>query len=657
VVLIASTVLSVGFFASFATAVGWAAPCPNEAVRLGPSIDLPDCRAYELVTPPDTNGVPVLTNIGTGNGAFETLPITIDGNSTLFALKGGALAGSGGPGLGDVYQAVREPTGWTSSRVGPSAAQASSAFTTGISDDHLYSYWLPRGEGTLPALVEYVKGPDGSFHVLADGSLADDPRPISRWISPGGEHMIFTSEVQLEPEAPEEVGFGSPIWVANTFANLPVGAVYDRRPGGLEVVSLLPGNITPPNGSSVYYRGVSHDGSTVAFNVDGTIYLRQAGESAPVVSTPNPGEVAFEALSSDGDTFIYLVDPDEDGRGELFSFSLTAASSSPLSAATDAQVVNVSADGSHVYFHSTQALPGTDGVADANNLYLAAGGETRFIATLPESDELLWRPGWIGSTAVAQQNGEGPVTEPSRTTPDGRVIVFESYGSLTSFDSGGWKEVYRYDDVSRTIQCVSCAPSGIGPSSDALLQGDIRTNDVTIPLGRAFRIWNVTDDGQLVFFVTEENLVSKDDDGLLDVYEWNSGQINLISYPHSSTKEWIYGMTPDGHDVLFTSSESLVPQKPAGSTAIYDARIDGGFPPPLPQRAACAEGSCQASSEAGPQAAIGSLVFHGPGDRARCHQKHRGKRIAAGKKKKPRKARCHRKHRVSAQRLNTNGGR
>ena len=40
--------------------------CPNAVFRSGPSLRLPDCRAYEMVTPPYKEGFPVLVG---GNGA------------------------------------------------------------------------------------------------------------------------------------------------------------------------------------------------------------------------------------------------------------------------------------------------------------------------------------------------------------------------------------------------------------------------------------------------------------------------------------------------------------------------------------------------------------------------------------------------------------
>ena len=94
--------------------------CPNQVVREQTQSNyLPDCRAYELVSPPNAEGTQLFP--GGPNTGYADDP-------SRFAYVGdfGTLREAGGSplGNGDLYIATRTATGWTSHYVGLASGQA-----------------------------------------------------------------------------------------------------------------------------------------------------------------------------------------------------------------------------------------------------------------------------------------------------------------------------------------------------------------------------------------------------------------------------------------------------------------------------------------------------------------------------------------------------
>lgn len=624
---------------------GPADTCPNALLRAeNNSTRLPDCRAYELVSPRDTNGT-FLKAGSEERDNFGTPLASPDGNSVIFYTTG-ALAGTDGNGTRDGYEAVRGAGGWSTRGIGPSGAQATVASAGGTTPDHAYAFWfvgpfggsLDTGKGS-----NYLRGPDGGFELVGLGSLGSDPGAVGRWISPGAAHVIFTTAttvettaVQLEPNAP-------PTGIA---------AIYDRRPGAAtQVVSLLPGNVIPSSDST--YLGASEDGSAVVFEVAGTMYERRGGTTYEVAS----GSPGYQGISHDGSRVFYSQ------GGDVFAYEPGSGAALPIGSGGESIVVNVSADGSHVYFSSPLQLDGAKGQAGARNLYVWDGASVRFVSVLAESDFhefASYEPGISSFTSLAEwENAIGPrqtsisgrAQSPTRTTADGSVLVFQSHGVAGyPYDSEGRSEVYRYDDRNGAITCISCSPTNAAAASEAELQStgltvlNAATNATSL-------LQNVTADGETVFFQTGDALVAGDTNGVTDVYEWRQGQVALISSGRSGIPTYLYGMTPDGSSVFFKTSEALVPgDETGGSGSIYDARIGGGFAAAtgaLP----CSEGACQGQGTPPPGLpSAGSDALHGPANAKPRH--HRKKH----RHRKHRRKKQHHEKRAHGQRAGANRG-
>ena len=605
---------------------------------------LPDRRAYELVSPADTGSiVPSAKGLGEAEGrdCFATSLATAGGDSVIFLGKGGTLPGVKGNGFLDEFEAVRTAEGWTTDLVSPSGEETSRPPGGGcVSADHRYSTLLtgesPFDTGSLAVGGEetsYVHRLGASFEVAGQGSVVNDQDADVRWITAGENKIVFTSGLQLEPNAPESAGPG----FGQEGDAAAVGAIYERSPGeATRTVSLLPGGLSPdPSTETTFYEGVSKDGSAVAFKVEEgltgatTLYERRDGTTLPVITSPSFGGATFAGLSASGDKAFY-VEPDNPGEsfssqvGQLFAFSVDGEATTPITPGGGASFVNVSADGSHVYFTSPEQLDGGNGIAGANNLYVWDGGAPRFIAVLDPADVVTGTgepslASWARSVASPEQTTlSGPASDPSRATPDGDVLVFESRASLAGNDSGGYREIYRYSADDEGLTCVSCSPSGELTSADSELQ-------VFAPafasVSAIVDIANVTDDGQEVFFQTKGSLVPEDVNQAYDVYEWKEGRLSLVSAGDGSPS-FLYGMTPDGHDIFFTTSDRLVPQDRSAIISIYDARVDGVSAVSTTPRPPCQDDSCQGTPGSTPQLpAASSAAFQGAGN-ARPHRPH-----------------------------------
>jgi hypothetical protein len=258
-----------GSFATYPSLAAEPTPCPNALLRTGASALLPDCRAYELVTPGSTNAHPPRGPVDFGGG-FSSRLTSPAGDKVPFRIDGGALPGFDGTGAlyGDDYLATRSASGWSTSIISPTGGETEGGVPGTTSPDQGYHFWGASGSGSTVEEGSYVRYPDGHSELVGRGSLGTEPQATGHLISENGGHIIFSTgaaglSIQLEPDA----------------AFSGKAAIYDRTLDEVtHVVSLRPGDV-PFETLSSHYEGASFDGVGVAFDADGVLYLRHNNET------------------------------------------------------------------------------------------------------------------------------------------------------------------------------------------------------------------------------------------------------------------------------------------------------------------------------------------------------------------------------------------
>lgn len=631
-----------GEFSTYASPVAGPS-CGNALLRTGFSAFLPDCRAYELVTPPDTNARAPLGIGHLGSTYFTTREASPDGNKVSFQIEGGTIPGLEGTGsiAGDPFLVTRTDSGWRTTAAGPTGVETSAVLPGSTSPDQGYSFWSTGSSEGTAVIGNYVRYPDGHSALVGRGSIAMDPHAAGLLISENGGHIVFGSgisvgqtAVQLEEDAPPD----------------GTDAIYDRTSDEhTHTVSLLPGNVTPEEGEDAIYRGASLDGRGIAFGIGTTLYLRFGGETYEI------GEnVKFAGVAEGGGRIFYVE------GGDLLAFDVATQTVLEFATGGDITPVNISADGSTAYFISPSALPvepnphGDFPQVGAENLYYSKEGAIGFVGTVTVRDvegEAGEQPSdglglWLDVVEIGRI---GAV--PARTTPNGGVLLFESRANLTGYDPDGDAQIYRFDSSTQELKCLSCNPTGAAPSGSASLESVSQVQEAPEPFSSFVLVHNLRSDGRRAFFQSPDPLVLRDSDGLQDIYEWEEegvggcirpgGCIYLISSGQSERPDYLYAVSDSGDDVFFRTSDLLLPSDSDETPSIYDARVGGGFPEGVEQQ--CEGEGCRPGLQGSP--ALGAPATPALGAQDNVQPSKKGCPKGKRKVKRHGKVRCVKKHR------------
>ena len=647
------------------------AECSNSAYRVGPGEDLPDCRAYEMVTPLDKSDSEDLFGSTTGSaGSSESIRFTTDegyssdsGNG--FLLNTDAAFGESPAAGHNTYVFSRNTNGWKSTSVFPRIngvrSVEASIFDPEFSHVGVNIY---NGGQTSPSReVTNVFGPPGGPYAnLVTVPATEDSELVGA--STEFDHVVLqTTDHSIVPAANGQVPGshelyewfnGQPRLVNVTTGGLPISPCGARLGDSTSAGDTH--NAVSTDGSKIFF--VSPDpetgtGNPNCFNAGEPsvnpphLYMRVNGTTTVDVSAPDPGvndpegfqPVQYVGASTDGSKVFFmtrteLTADDTTHDPELYEYDTLNSTLTRISRGSSGTadgnvrfVGSISNDGSAVYFTAYGRLalgaPKVPNGGEEINLYHydTITGTTAFIATISTHD---FSDDQVGRYAFEWETGLD-VRSNWYSTPDGRYLIFGSVMNLTNYNSDGKNEIYRYDSTDGSLLCVSCLPSGAPPVSEALFARSALYNDN--PTGRPPRA--ASDDGSDVFFDTADALVPQDTNGKIDVYEWHDGAISLISSGTDPYDSFFLDASPDGSNVFFGTHAELTAADTDVVGDLYDARVGGGFAS-LIASTGCTEEGCQGLPSGSPALSpAASELFVGPGNPVQTS--------ATGGKKKPAK--------------------
>jgi hypothetical protein len=476
--------------------------CPNSHVRQQTNASyLPDCRAYELVSPENAGALLLfpgevtepyaeflfkfVTRVSPPNALGQAV------NPARFGFYGyaGVINGLHPPnGLIDRYVSTRTNAGWVTTYPGRPG------------NDTLVTV-NPLCSATMAECIDY----QNEFQTEGHQPSSEAPfvwdvsgESLGRWptnlsIVPGGEsyvgdkmpssdfrHFVFSSRDKA--------------FAPGGLESAP-GSVYDNNVKNktIDIVS-RDANGDPiargagPSDEFIKIPALSSDGSHILMSTvapAGNVHLYLRVDDAVTYEIADGAGVKFAGMTSDGSTVAFtsteqLTPDDTDVGNDLYVWheatnEITRVSqgngngnsdscSAQWTGLCDVQTLStlrpelddaIASRSGDIFFYSPEQLDSADpGVYNEKNLYLYRDGEVHYVATLDPGTKI----------------------DRIQIAPDGAHAAFLTAATLTSYNNvspstptgtpTAWREVYTYDAEVGEIDCASCIPNGEPPKID-----------------------------------------------------------------------------------------------------------------------------------------------------------------------------------------------
>jgi hypothetical protein len=674
--------------------------CSNEAFRTGASARLPDCRAYEQVTPENKGAAQDIYGYGaleTSSGAGE------DGDH--FYLRAPSKWGPSPDPVQSYYVFSRNGThAWDMSSVTPQPEAGGVHYEPQIFNDTLSQTALvTREEPTLgaPGPTSLLRlGPvGGPYDTAATAEYSEEGfgEGGNQWVGASQDFsraFLESHEHDLVNPPTTTTGNNHDLYEyhegqfrqVNVIGGVPIGTCGAKLVKGFQTyqsgyqTSASPHAVSP-DGTRFLFLAIPSGECNFFFGATTHIYLSVNGTPHEIAGTGasflGANEDLTRVLLQEGNKIV-LYNSETDSKStvvELENF---------VSVAENSAEPSVSLEASAIYFKAGKLTPEAPNISPDTQTVGEYGGSFGGARDLYRIDvaaktlEFITQTGPPGPRPNLEEGGGYSVSR------DGEQYYWAALSPTGGLPAGKPQttQVYRYDNGEKTIQCVGC-------SSPFNFDPQMQNNYIPAGTPASFlglevangkpNVQIASDNGNYVFFNSPSELVPQDVDGEVkpepaaegdyntstssDVYEWRrdgvdgcteiQGCLALISSGRGGSRVMMVAATRSGNDVFFATHEKLVGQDTDDLGDIYDARVGGGYPPPAQPPAGCEGASCQNVVAPPNDTTPGSMTQHRIGN---LHQtRPKTKKCKKGFVKK--KGKCVKKKQKKKKQSKRNGGR